>query len=204
MAGGRCALAGIGIRGGAFFGGAALAAPVRAVLGSLARIGDDVILGTVDFTHLFLHARGIPALVRDDAGHDGDMHPFRAAVEAGQFSDIPAMCAEDVVFRSPIAHKPYVGRDMLGVILGAVSRVFEDLAYVREIGGPDDADHALVFTARVGELEINGCDFLHTGPDGLIDEFTVMLRPLKAVNAFAEKMSAEFAKATAAMSEGAR
>lgn len=125
------------------------------------------------------------------------MHPFRAAVEAGDFAAIPAMCAEDVVFRSPIAHKPYVGREMLGVILGAVSRVFEDLRYVREIGGETDPDHALVFVAKVGDLEINGCDFLHTGPDGLIDEFTVMLRPLKAVNAFAEKMGAEFARAVA-------
>lgn len=125
------------------------------------------------------------------------MHPFRAAVEAGDFDALPALCAEDVVFRSPIAHKPYRGRDTLAVILRAVSRVFEDLHYEREIGGPDDRDHALVFTAKVGELEINGCDFLHAGPDGLIDEFTVMLRPLKAVTAFAEKMSVEFARAMA-------
>lgn len=121
------------------------------------------------------------------------MHPFRAAVEAGDFAAIPPMCSPDVVFRSPIAHKPYQGREMLAVILGAVSRVFEDLTYVREFG--DAENHALIFTARVGELEINGCDFLHTGPDGLIDEFMVMLRPLKAVTLFAEKMSVEFEKA---------
>ena len=76
-----------------------------------------------------------------------------------------------------------------------MSNVFEDLHYEREIGGPDSPDHALVFFARVGELEINGCDFLHTRPDGLIDEFTVMLRPLKAVTAFAEKLGVEFARA---------
>ncbi|MGB3482108.1 MAG: nuclear transport factor 2 family protein [Mycobacterium sp.] len=121
------------------------------------------------------------------------MHPFRAAVEAGDFAAIPALCSQDVVFRSPIAHQPYQGRETLAVILAAVSRVFEDLTYVREFG--DDTNHALIFTARVGELEINGCDFLHTGADGLIDEFTVMLRPLKAVTAFAEKMSVEFAAA---------
>ena len=63
---------------------------------------------------------------------------------------------------------------------------------MREIGGPDSPDHALVFTAKVGDLDINGCDFLHVGEDGLIDEFTVMLRPLRAVTAFAEKMAVEF------------
>ena len=121
------------------------------------------------------------------------MHPFRAAVEAGDFASIPPLCSENVVFRGPIAHKPYIGRDTLGVILTAVSRVFEDLTYVREFG--DDQNHALIFVARVGDLEINGCDFLHTGDDGLIEEFTVMLRPLKAVTLFAEKMSVEFAAA---------
>jgi len=125
------------------------------------------------------------------------MHPFRTAVEAGDFDALPALFAEDVVFHSPIAHKPYHGRETMGAILRAVSNVFEDLAYEREIGTVGGPDHALVFNARVGDLEINGCDFIHTRDDGLIDEFTVMLRPLKAVNAFAEKMAVEFAKATA-------
>ena len=86
----------------------------------------------------------------------------------------------------------------MGVILRAVSRVFADLTYIREIGAEGQADHALVFTAKVGDLDINGCDFLHTRADGLIDEFTVMLRPLKAVNAFAERMGEEFATEMAA------
>ena len=133
------------------------------------------------------------------------MHPFRAAVEAGDFDAMPALFAEDVVFRSPIAHTPYEGRDTLALILRAVSKVFEDLRYEREIGGEEDADHALVFTANVGGLQINGCDFIHTRPDGLIDEFTVMLRPLKAVTVFAEKMGVEFARATQeAHEQGAR
>lgn len=123
------------------------------------------------------------------------MHPFRAAVEAGDFGALPALMSEDVIFRSPIAHKPYSGREAVRVILRAVSRVFEGLTYEREIGGDDGADHALVFRATVSGLDIQGCDFLHTRPDGLIDEFTVMLRPLKAVNAFAEKMGVEYAKA---------
>ncbi|MBB3749672.1 ketosteroid isomerase-like protein [Mycolicibacterium sp. BK634] len=126
------------------------------------------------------------------------MHAFRAAVEAGDFDALPALCTEDVVFRSPIAHKPYQGRDQIGVILRAVSRVFVDLTYIKEIGGEGQADHALVFTAKVGGLDINGCDFLHVREDGLIDEFTVMLRPLKAVTKFAELMAVEFEKEMAA------
>lgn len=132
------------------------------------------------------------------------MHPFRKAVETQDFSALETLFAADVVFRSPIAHKPYQGREVVGAILGAVVQVFEDFSYEREIGEPGAADHALIFNATVGGLQIQGCDFLHTNADGLIDEFTVMLRPLKAVTLFAEKMGAKFAEAMAAMAAQAQ
>jgi hypothetical protein len=119
------------------------------------------------------------------------MHPFRAAIEAGDFDAIPALLAEDVVFRSPVVFKPYHGRDAVGMLLAAVSRVFEDFHYEREIGAPDARDHALVFSTRVGDRELEGCDFLHTNEDGLIDDFCVMVRPLSGTLALAEAMKAE-------------
>lgn len=126
------------------------------------------------------------------------MQQFRQAVEAGDMDAAVALLADDVVFRSPIAHKPYRGKDVVGLILQTVATIFEDFAYEREIGAPEGPDHALVFAATVAGLQIQGCDFLHTNDAGLIDEFTVMLRPLKAVQAFAEKMGAAFQAATAA------
>jgi hypothetical protein len=32
--------------------------------------------------------------------------------------------------------------------------------------------------ARIGDRGIRGCDFLHTDENGLIDDFSVMVRPL--------------------------
>lgn len=119
------------------------------------------------------------------------MHPFRAAVEARDFEAAVALLADDVTFRSPIVFKPYQGREVVAALLLAVSRVFEDFVYEREIGADDSADHALVFRARVGEREIEGCDFVHTDADGKIDDFTVMVRPLTAAMALAEAMQAE-------------
>jgi hypothetical protein len=40
-------------------------------------------------------------------------------------------------------------------------------------------------------LPAQGCDFLHLDDHGLIDRFIVMLRPLPAVEAMAEAMSAQ-------------
>ena len=101
-----------------------------------------------------------------------------------------AMCRDDVVFRSPVVFTPYVGRDALRPILAAVLEVFEDFRYVREIGAADARDHALVFQAKVGDKEIEGCDFLRFDEDGAIAELTVMVRPLNATLTVAEMMKA--------------
>jgi hypothetical protein len=119
------------------------------------------------------------------------MHPFRAAVESRDHDRIVALLAADVVFRSPVVFRPYHGRDSLAAIVLAVMRVFEDFRYEREIGADGAADHALVFRARVGDRELEGCDFLHTDESGLIDEFCVMVRPLSGALALAEAMKAE-------------
>ncbi len=77
------------------------------------------------------------------------------------------------------------------MLLGAVAQVFEDFRYEREIGASDASDHALVFRARIGDRELEGCDFLHTNEQGLIDELCVMVRPLSGVLALAEAMKAQ-------------
>jgi hypothetical protein len=119
------------------------------------------------------------------------MNQFRAAVEARDFEGAVALLAEDVVFRSPVVFRPYQGRDTVAAILLAVSQVFEDFRYEREIGAEGGRDHALVFKARVGEREIHGCDLLHTDEHGLIDDLTVMVRPLSAALALGEAMKAQ-------------
>jgi len=119
------------------------------------------------------------------------MHAFRAAVESSDHEAVVALLAEDVVFRSPIVFQPYHGRDALAAILLAVSRVFEDFRYEREIGVDGARDHALVFRARIGDREVHGCDFLHTDENGLIDELSVMVRPLSGALALAEAMKVQ-------------
>ena len=119
------------------------------------------------------------------------MRAFRTAVETGDLDAAVALLADDVVFRSPVVFRPYRGREAVRELLMAVSRVFEDFSYTREIGAPDARDHALVFRARVGDRQIEGCDFLHLDESGSIDEFVVMVRPLSGALALAEAMRAQ-------------
>lgn len=118
------------------------------------------------------------------------MHPFRQAVEARDHTAIEALLADDVVFTSPVAFKPYPGKPLTAAILRGVMRVFEDFRYIREIDG--GRDHALVFEATVAGKRLTGCDFLHVNDDGLIDDFMVMVRPLSGATALAEAMGAQF------------
>ncbi|GAA0629101.1 nuclear transport factor 2 family protein [Streptomyces thermocarboxydovorans] len=120
------------------------------------------------------------------------MKAFREAIEARDLDAAEALLAEDVVFTSPVVFKPYTGKAMTAAILRGVARVFEDFRYVREINDASGRDYALVFTARVGDRTVEGCDFLHLGENGLIDEFTVMVRPLSGAQALAEAMGAQF------------
>ena len=122
------------------------------------------------------------------------MHPFRKAVENGDLDAVAALLADDVVFTSPVAFKPYPGKAITTAILGAVTQVFENFTYVREIANPDGRDHAFVFTASVAGKKLQGCDFLHFDEDGKIDDFTVMVRPLSAAHALSEAMGAQFEK----------
>jgi hypothetical protein len=121
------------------------------------------------------------------------MHPFRAAIEARDLDAVTSLLADDVVFRSPIVFRPYRGPVAVHEILAAVSGVFEDFSYLREIGEPEARDHALVFRARVGDKQLEGCDFLHADERGLIDELVVMVRPLSGALALAEAMQERLA-----------
>ena len=124
------------------------------------------------------------------------MHPFRAAVEARDLDAVADMLADDVVFTSPVAFKPYPGKPLTAAILRGVLRVFEDFTYIREIGEPGGRDHAFVFTATVNGKQLTGCDFLHFDEDGRIDDFMVMVRPLSGAHALADAMNAQFERIT--------
>jgi hypothetical protein len=94
--------------------------------------------------------------------------------------------APGVTFHSPVTFKPFEGRDAVGVVLGAVMEVFEDFRYTDELSG--GGVHALVFEATVGGRDVQGLDLLRLDSDGLIEDLTVMVRPLSATLALRDAM----------------
>lgn len=120
-------------------------------------------------------------------------HPFRKAVEQRDLEGMAALLAEDIVFWSPVAFEPFRGRDTVSRLLEVLmNEAFQDFRYTDELSGADGV-HALIFKARVGDRELEGLDLLRTGPSGLIEDFTVMIRPASGLQALGAAVGARYA-----------
>ena len=114
-------------------------------------------------------------------------HPFANAVLADDHDAALATIADDVVFRSPAVHKPYHGKENVDGILRLVATVFENFRYTAE--WRDGATSILFFEAEVGDRALQGVDILEENTDGLVERFTVMIRPLSGLQAVAAAMA---------------
>lgn len=111
-------------------------------------------------------------------------------VAAGDLSKVGEMAREDVLFRSPVAHKPYEGREALSLVLSTVSKVFEDFTYHRQFVSRDGMSVALEFSAHVGGKQLKGADFIRFDANGMMAEFEVMIRPASGLMALGAAMGA--------------
>jgi len=118
---------------------------------------------------------------------------FRAAVERWDLESIRELLAPEVVFHSPVTFHPFVGRDTVSQLLALVAQTFEDFRYTDELAA--DGAHALIFRASVAGKEIEGIDLLRFDEQGLITDFTVMVRPLSGLVPFAQAMGEKVAQA---------
>lgn len=118
---------------------------------------------------------------------------FKKAVESADHAGMVAAVAPDVVFHSPVTFKPFEGREAVGRLFAILLQTFEDFRYTDTL--QSDGVEALIFRARVGDRQVEGMDLLRFGPDGLIADFTVMVRPLSGAIALAEAVGAKLAAA---------
>lgn len=107
---------------------------------------------------------------------------------------LPKFLAEDAVFRSPVANKPYLGAPTVALILQTAEKVFSNFAYHREFVSDDGQSVVLEFSADVGAGEgkrsLKGIDMIRFDDAGKIVEFEVMVRPATGVQALGEAMGA--------------
>jgi hypothetical protein len=114
-------------------------------------------------------------------------------VETRDPSLLNALLDEDCVFRSPAVHTPQEGKELTTAYLSAALAVLgPTLSYRHE--WYDDQSAVLEFTAGLDGRSVHGIDMLRWGLDDRIVEFTVMVRPFKALTTLMEQMAAELTR----------
>lgn len=117
---------------------------------------------------------------------------WHECVETGDMNKLDALTADNVVFRSPFLWKPKPGKAMLKIVLNAASQVFEDFTYHRQMN--DGTSWTLEFSAHIGPIELKGVDIIRFNAAGQIEEFEVLIRPAKGLQALGEAMARKMAE----------
>jgi hypothetical protein len=123
---------------------------------------------------------------------------WHGLMQNNDLSPLPELLHPQAVFRSPVAHKPYVGAPVVSLILNTVSKVFVDFAYHRELASADGLSVVLEFSAKVGERELKGIDMIRFDEAGKIVEFEVMIRPMSGLQDLGDEMGRRLAPYLAA------
>ncbi len=113
------------------------------------------------------------------------------AANGSKPEELATIMREDAVFHSPVVHTPQEGRTIVVAYLSAAGQTLgnDDFRYVREVVG--EGTVVLEFTTEMDGIRVNGIDMITFDEAGLITEFKVMVRPLKAINKVWEMMGAE-------------
>jgi|TARA_R100000501_G_scaffold6978_1_gene14756 ketosteroid isomerase-like protein len=139
----------------------------------------------------------LPTTTQDTAMIEQTIERWHRLVDTKDTKDAEALndiLADNVVFHSPVVHTPQEGKAITKMYLTAALHTLnnEHFRYEREI--LDGRNAVLEFTTVLDGIQLNGIDMIHCDEDGRIDDFKVMVRPLKAVNKIHEMMGAMLKK----------
>jgi hypothetical protein len=122
---------------------------------------------------------------------------WHAVALSGDEGAIAGLLHDDAVFESPVVHTPQRGKPITLKYLASAGKVFGDTGfhYVGEWEGQNSL--ILEFNAEIDGVKVDGIDMITWDDAGLITNFKVMVRPLKAVNMLHQKMGEMLAMAAA-------
>jgi len=93
-------------------------------------------------------------------------------------------------FFSPVIFKPQQGKRLVKMYLETAFELFKeagDFEYIKEVENRNCA--VLEFNATLDGIVIDGIDMITWNEHGLVTEFKVMVRPIKAVEMIKNKMA---------------
>lgn len=126
----------------------------------------------------------------DSVGRADEVPPwFRELARDPRAEVIAPALAADVELRTPARAEPFTGRAAVARVLAAF--LGEVVAGMRHHGCYARGDSlCMTFSGSVSGVPCEGVDLLEIGPDGLVHDCAVFLRPMHAVVAMSREMGA--------------
>jgi len=114
------------------------------------------------------------------------VHAFTAAMQRKDLDGMLSHMAENIVLKTPLAAGALRGKDALRPVVAALLRVVDSFVFREFLQGPHHV--SAFFGVTVGDIELDGVDYWRLNEAGLIEEMTVLWRPLPAVVAVNDKL----------------
>lgn len=109
------------------------------------------------------------------------IHAFTAAMQGKDLKAMLTHMADDVVLKTPLVADAFKGKAALRPVVQALLGVVDSFDFREILEGPRHV--ASFFRVKVGSIELDGVDYWRLNDAGLIQEMTVLWRPLPAIAA---------------------
>jgi hypothetical protein len=115
------------------------------------------------------------------------INAFTDAMTRKNLDDMFSHMAENVVLRTPLAAEPLNGKAAIRPVVQALLNAVEKFDFREIMQGPRHVSS--FFRVTVASIELDGMDYWLLNEAGLIQEMTVLWRPLPAIVAVNQKLT---------------
>ena len=114
------------------------------------------------------------------------IHAFTDAMKSKNLDAMLTHMADDIILKTPLAAEPFHGKAAIRPVVEALLGLVDKFEFLETMQGPQHVSE--FFRVTVGSYELDGVDYWLLNEAGLIQEMTVLWRPLPAVVAVQNKL----------------
>jgi hypothetical protein len=115
------------------------------------------------------------------------IHAFTAALQRKDLDAMLSHMSDDVRLLTPLVFEPFQGKASIRPVVEALLSVVDSFEFLELMEGPQHVSE--FFKVTVGSLTLDGMDYWRLDEEGLIQEMTVLWRPLPAIVAVQNQLN---------------
>ena len=115
------------------------------------------------------------------------IHAFTAAMQRKDLDAMLLHMTDDVRLLTPLVAEPFHGKAAIRPVVEALLTVVENFEFLELMEGPRHVSE--FFRVTIGSLVLDGVDYWRLDEEGLIQEMTVLWRPLPAIVAVQNQLN---------------